>query len=207
MAVLVLGVVIERSFSMARGQGQSREFARKAGPAIGQGDWQAILDVAKHYPHSQLAELLRAGAQRYLTFADSDDGSGLGAVEATRREMNRRLEAAGAQLRTGMSMLASIGSITPFVGLFGTVVGIITAFQGIAKSGSSGLGAVSAGIAEALIMTAFGLLVAIPAVLLFNYLNGKIDGVERNLTTAMGEFIDNVEHFHGGAAKHERRAA
>jgi biopolymer transport protein ExbB len=208
MAVLVLGVVIERSYAMARGAGQSREFAKQAAPALDRGEWQAIVDLAQAYAHSPLAQLLRAGAQRYLTFAELEDRSGLGAVEATRREMARRLESLGAELRAGMGMLASIGSITPFVGLFGTVVGIITAFQGIAKSGSSGLGAVSAGIAEALVMTAFGLLVAIPAVLLFNYLNGKLDAVERNLTMATGEFLDNLEHYHGGERRsYERRAA
>jgi biopolymer transport protein ExbB len=208
MAVLVLGVVIERSYAMARGAAQSREFAKKGAPAIETGDWQALVDLAKGYGHSPLARLLGAGARHYLTFAEPAKGSGLGAVEATRRELARRAETVSAELRTGMGMLASIGSITPFVGLFGTVVGIITAFQGIAKSGSSGLGAVSAGIAEALIMTAFGLLVAIPAVLIFNYLNGKIDGVERKLTTASGEFLDNLEHYHGSdSGIHDRRAA
>ncbi|HEU4406281.1 MAG TPA: MotA/TolQ/ExbB proton channel family protein [Polyangiaceae bacterium] len=222
MAVLVLGVVIERSFAMARGTAQSRAFAKEAAPAIDRGDWQAVVDLAKNYAHSPLARLLGGGARHYLSFVEAQDGTrvsyrsapphekgaGLDPVEATRRELARGAETVGAELRTGMGMLASIGSITPFVGLFGTVVGIITAFQGIAKSGSSGLGAVSAGIAEALVMTAFGLLVAIPAVLLFNYLNGKIDGVERKLTTATGEFLDNLEHYHGSdSGVHERRAA
>ncbi len=208
MAVLVLGVVIERSYALARGTAESRAFAKRASPAIESGDFQALADLVKEYAHSPLARLLGAGARRYLTFSELDASSGLGAVEAARRELARGAETEGAGLRTGMGMLASIGSITPFVGLFGTVVGIITAFQGIAKSGSSGLGAVSAGIAEALIMTAFGLLVAIPAVLLFNYLNGKIDAVERKLATASGEFLDNLEHYHGGESRiHERRAA
>lgn len=208
MAALVLGVVIERSYAMARGTARSREFARKAVEPLERGDWQGLAELANSYAQSPLARLLGAGVRRYLSFAESGDDSGLGAVEATRRELARRTEMVGAELRAGMGMLASIGSITPFVGLFGTVVGIITAFQGIAKSGSSGLGAVSAGIAEALIMTAFGLLVAIPAVLLFNYLNGKIDAVERNLTTATGEFLDNLEHYHGGESRaHAPRAA
>lgn len=206
MAVLVLGVVIERSYAMARGAARSREFARRASEPLERGDWQGLAELAKGYATSSpLAKLLGAGTRRYLTFSETEDGSGLGAVEATRRELARRAEAVGAELRAGMGMLASIGSITPFVGLFGTVVGIITAFQGIAKSGSSGLGAVSAGIAEALIMTAFGLLVAIPAVLLFNYLNGKIDAVERGLTAAAGEFLDNLEHYHGGEARAHQR--
>ena len=90
-------------------------------------------------------------------------------------------------------MLASVGSVAPFVGLLGTVVGIIAAFEGIAKEGSGGIGAVSAGIAEALVVTAFGLVVAIPAVLAFNYLSGRADQLTLALERARGEFLDHLE--------------
>ena len=97
-----------------------------------------------------------------------------------------------------MSVLASVGSVAPFVGLLGTVVGIITAFQGIAASGSGGLSSVSAGIAEALIETALGLAVAIPAVLAFNYLSTQIAHEELALTTSAGELIDTIEGWGEG---------
>src|SRR6185295_6424258 len=87
--------------------------------------------------------------------------------------------------------------IAPFVGLLGTVVGIITAFQGIATTGSGGLGAVSAGIAEALIETAFGLAVAIPAVLCWNYLSTRIAADEAALERFAGELLDEMEDAHG----------
>ena len=97
-------------------------------------------------------------------------------------------------VRRGHNILASVGSIAPFVGLLGTVVGIIAAFQGIAKEGSGGLGAVSAGIAEALIVTAIGLIVAIPSVLAFNFLSARCDALLLALDQAKGEFLDYLEN-------------
>jgi orotidine-5'-phosphate decarboxylase len=106
----------------------------------------------------------------------------------------KQLDDLRAGLRRGFGAVASTGSIAPFVGLFGTVVGIISAFEGIAKTGSGGLGSVSAGIAEALVVTAYGLAVAIPAVLAFNYLSALADEMERALTSASGELLDLLEH-------------
>jgi biopolymer transport protein ExbB len=101
-----------------------------------------------------------------------------------------------------MNALATVGSVAPFVGLLGTVLGIITAFQGIATTGSGGLASVSAGISEALIETAFGLAVAIPSVLGFNYLNGLVVREETMLNNAAGELIDLAESW----AEHEIEA-
>ena len=115
--------------------------------------------------------------------------------EATRRSLQRRLEELGADLRRGLAVLASVGSVAPFVGLLGTVVGIISAFQGIAATGSGGLSSVAAGISEALVETALGLAVAIPAVLAFNYLSGAIARDEMALATAAGELIDMIESW------------
>jgi len=79
----------------------------------------------------------------------------------------------GAELRSGLAVLASVGSVAPFVGLLGTVLGIISAFRASASSGSGALSSVSAGISEALVETALGLAVAIPAVLAYNYLSTR----------------------------------
>jgi biopolymer transport protein ExbB len=106
-----------------------------------------------------------------------------------------------------MNILATTGSVAPFVGLLGTVVGIIAAFQGIASSGSGGIGAISAGISEALIETALGLLIAIPAVLFFNYLSAKINGVELSLARSTGEFLDELESHHGRKSQRQYTAA
>jgi len=79
------------------------------------------------------------------------------------------------ELRRGLGILATVGATAPFVGLLGTTMGIVNAFTGMAASGSGGLSAISAGVAEALITTAFGLLVAIPAVWAYNYFQNRVD--------------------------------
>jgi biopolymer transport protein ExbB len=110
--------------------------------------------------------------------------------------MARQREAFDADLRRGMGVIASTGSVAPFVGLLGTVVGIIAAFEGIASEGSGGLGAVSAGIAEALVVTALGLFVAIPAVLLFNLLSTKVEQLVLALDQAASQLADHLESGH-----------
>src|SRR5205814_505955 len=136
------------------------------------------------FPASPLAGLVGAGLGAYVEAPRVDVGPG--AVELTRRELARRLEHAGVAMRRGLGVLASIGSVAPFVGLFGTVVGIISAFQGIA---------------EALVVTGLGLAVAVPAVLIFNMLSTKVDGLQLALETAAGELVDHLET--GGAAATE----
>ena len=93
-------------------------------------------------------------------------------------------------LKKGVNSLATIGTTAPFVGLLGTVVGVINAFTGIAATGSGGIGAVSAGIAEALVETALGLVVAIPAVWFYNYLTGRLDYFNVEMDNSSSELVD-----------------
>ena len=106
------------------------------------------------------------------------------------------------RLRRGLGALATIGSTAPFIGLFGTVVGIVNAFREIARTGSGGLGAVSAGIAEALVVPALGLLVAIPAVLAYNHLSSRADGLLLAIDQARGPFADHLEAYHAEETVH-----
>jgi biopolymer transport protein ExbB len=209
MAVASLTVVFERLFYLRRTGKQSVLFAKQASPIVAEAKFEDLVPLAEQYPKSPLARLIKMGANHYIAHLFEDERAGLDPVEATKREMHRQGETISAELRSGMGLLASVGSVAPFVGLFGTVVGIITAFEGIAKTGSGGLGSVSAGIAEALLVTALGLCVAIPAVLFFNYLSAKIDRVELKLTNAAGEFLDEVEKSHGylNRSSGERKAA
>jgi biopolymer transport protein ExbB len=96
-------------------------------------------------------------------------------------------------MNRGLGVLASTGSVAPFVGLLGTVLGIVASFEGIAREGGGGLGAVSAGIAEALVVTALGLLVAIPAVLAFNHLSTRVERLLLALDHASSELVDHLE--------------
>src|SRR5690606_25244821 len=134
------------------------------------------------------------------SFAAHREDRRAGPVEMAKRELNRKLELLAAEARRGMGVLASTGSTAPFIGLFGTVIGIITAFQGIAAAGGGGIGAVSAGIAEALIVTAVGLVVAIAAVLAFNALSARFERFDMMMQHAASELIDHLEGAHGRSA-------
>jgi biopolymer transport protein ExbB len=209
MAILSLGVLFERFVYLARTGAASRRFAPVAHELSDRHDIEGLAQAAAKERTSPLARLIHAGAARYAeAIVDHDERGGLLPVEAAKRDMLRRAEVVSADLRRGLSLLATIGSLAPFVGLLGTVLGILNAFAKIGATGSGGLGAVSMGIAEALYETAFGLFVAIPSVAFFNYLSGRIDGIERDLTNATGEFVDELER---GVApitgEHARRAA
>src|SRR5213079_3494636 len=111
-------------------------------------------------------------------------------VDTVRRAIQRASALTSSDLKKGIPSLATIGSTAPFVGLLGTVVGVINAFHGIATTGSGGIGAVSAGIAEALIETALGLFVAIPAVWFYNYLSGKLEFFNVEMDNSSSEMVD-----------------
>ena len=169
MAILSIGVTIERAILLQRSKLATGAFLSKVREALDVWDIDSVLRIAKDHPRSFMAK----------------------------RASERRRDAMAADMRKGMSIIATVGSVAPFVGLLGTVIGIITAFQGIGGSGSAGLGAVGAGIAEALVETAFGLMVAIPAVLFFNALNTRINADEAALERFAGELLDEMENAHG----------
>lgn len=198
-AVASLGVFIERLLFFRKVTGQARTFARTSTPLLEGARHEELLGVCKTHAGVPLAEIVQAGLAAYLKGV-RDVKAGTGAmhpVELTKRTLDRRVESLQAELRRGFVVLASVGSISPFVGLFGTVVGIINAFEGIARTGSGGLGSVSAGIAEALVVTAFGLAVAIPAVLAFNFLTTRVERLDMGLDQSAGELLDHLEHTHG----------
>jgi biopolymer transport protein ExbB len=196
MAIASIAVVVERTIALARSNTETTRFMKVAGPLLDSWRMAELIKVADDHRASVLARLVGAAVRRYVRAENEPDGN-LTSVELSRREVARRREAISMDLRRGMSVLATVGSIAPFVGLLGTVVGIITAFQSIAATGSGGLGAVSAGIAEALIETALGLSVAIPSVLCFNWLTGKVSAVEGALDRTSGELLDEMENHHG----------
>jgi biopolymer transport protein ExbB len=198
MALASVGVVVERFIAFAKGHSATKAFTKASGPALEAWNLVELETQTKKFPASPLAALFGAMTTRYLLARD-EPGSMAGA-DLVRNEASRKLEALGAELRRGMSILASVGSVAPFIGLLGTVVGIIAAFAGIGAAGNAGIGAVSSGISEALIETAFGLMVAIPAVLFFNYLSTRVANIELALTRSVGELLDEMENNHGRKA-------
>ena len=203
MALSAMAVVLERLVYFARTGAQSRAFASRVRSLLVQHDIVGVSRLAVEHRESPLAKLVHAGAAKYLERVQTESQDNLTPIEAAKREMARKAETVSAELRRGMSLIATVGSLAPFVGLLGTVLGILGAFAKIGATGSAGLGAVSAGIAEALVETAFGLLVAIPSVGAFNALNGKVEAIERDLTNANGEFLDEVERNHRPLGKHQ----
>jgi biopolymer transport protein ExbB len=204
MMVSFIGVTIERILAFARSAKESRAFALQAGKLLEEWKVEEIVVAADKYKSSALAKLFGPIIRRYIhAFEDLGEG-GLSPVQLARNEGERRKEAIGEELRRGMNVIATVGSLAPFVGLLGTVVGIIGAFQGIGAAGSAGIAPVMRGISEALIETAFGLLVAIPAVIAFNYLNARINAIETALGRSAGELLDELENHLGRSSSGKR---
>jgi biopolymer transport protein ExbB len=193
MGLASLTVFVERLLTLGRSRTASRKFAAEIGSRLRRETIEHVVDEAGKLTLGHLPRLVKTGLATYEHARETVDISGLSPAERTRRHMERYLEELGTDLRRGLPVLASVGSVAPFVGLLGTVLGIISAFQGIAATGSGGLSSVSAGISEALIETALGLAVAIPAVLAFNFLSTTIARDEKSLNAAAGELLDNIE--------------
>ena len=178
MSMCSFGVAIERIYTFTQARKQSKLYAPQVAKHLKEGRLKDAIAISssKNYRYSHLAKVVLAGLQEYQFQQESGGSlSREDLVDTVRRAIQRASALTANDLKKGISSLATIGATAPFVGLLGTVVGIITAFQGIAATGSGGLGAVSAGISEALVETALGLVVAIPAVWFYNYLTGRIE--------------------------------
>ena len=189
MSAWSIGVMIDRVIAYSGARGQSRQFAPAVAGALREGKLDEAIKIADRYPKSHLAKVVVAGLQEFRAHQMSSDISGE-EIEASKRALERAEAIVHAELKRGISSLATIGSTGPFVGLFGTVVGIINAFKGISTEKSTGLGAVAGGISEALVTTAVGLFVAIPAVWMFNYFSTRIEAFDVEMGNSSSELID-----------------
>lgn len=201
-----LTVVIERMIAYSRSRSQSRRFAAHAAALVESGSFRALRDSAAQFPASHLARMLEGPLGVYLVHEHEKGDKGASVVELVRRELQRKHEETSTDLRRGLTVLASVGSIAPFIGLLGTVLGIIAAFGQISATGSGGLGSVAGGISEALVVTALGLVVAIPAVLAFNMLSGRADKILQGLSASAGQFIDHLEFRQVGGLRAQPHA-
>jgi biopolymer transport protein ExbB/TolQ len=168
MSIWSLAVMIDRWLYFSAARKQSREFAPKVAGALKEGRLDEAIKIADRSKKSHLAEQ----------------------VESSQRALERTESVVHAKLKKGLGSLATIGSTAPFVGLLGTVMGILNAFQKIATTKSQGLSAVAGGISEALVTTAFGLLVAIPAVMTFNYFTNKVEAFDVEMDNSSSELVD-----------------
>ena len=195
MSMWSLGVGIERFFTYQQARNQSKVYAPQVAKHLKEGRLKDAIAIStsKNYRYSHLAKVVLAGLQEYQFQKESGQGQQLtreDLMDTVRRSIQRASALTASDLKKGVSALATIGSTAPFVGLLGTVVGVINAFQGIGASGSAGIGAVSIGISEALVETALGLVVAIPAVWIYNYLTSRIEYFNVEMDNSSSELVD-----------------
>lgn len=193
MSFWSVGVAIERFYTYNQATKQSKMYAPLVAKHLKEGRLKEAIALAgsKDYRYSHLARVVSAGLQEYQFHHESGGNlSREDLLDTVRRSIQRATALTSNDLKKGVSGLATIGATAPFVGLLGTVVGVINAFVGIASSGSGGIGAVSAGIAEALVETALGLFVAIPAVWFYNYLSGRLEYFAVEMDNSSSEMVD-----------------
>jgi biopolymer transport protein ExbB/biopolymer transport protein TolQ len=193
MSMWSFGVAFERIFTFTQAKNQSKLFAPQVAKQLKDGRLKEAIALAssKNYRYSHLAKVVLAGLQEYQFQQESGQGMARDDVmDTVRRSIQRAAALTANDMKKGVSALATIGSTAPFVGLLGTVVGVINAFQGIGASGSAGIAAVSVGISEALVETALGLVVAIPAVWFYNYLTGRVEYFNVEMDNSSSELVD-----------------
>lgn len=198
MSVISVIVVVERVLFYHKSKSDSLSFAERLAASLSKGDLDEAVEKAPKANQGYLGRVLFAGLTAYKTakkdaeeIKDADEARDM-VFESVTRALERQSQREIAVLKRGNSWLGTVGATVPFIGLLGTVMGIVTAFQLMAASGSGGLGTVSAGIAEALITTALGLLVAIPAVMAFNFLSGWVDARAVDISESSNELLDVV---------------
>jgi biopolymer transport protein ExbB len=191
LSVFSVGMIIDKHRRFRSASGQTEKFKQEFKKFLHGGDVQDLIKAAQPYQSSYVAQVVLAGITEYDGVRESgrDPGASLELVtSALRDSMSETL----IQLRQGLGFLATIGSTAPFIGLFGTVVGIINAFRSIAATGSGGMSVVSGGIAEALVSTALGIFVAIPAVVAFNHFTGKIETFHVQMNRASSQLVNRL---------------
>ncbi|MGC8745822.1 MAG: MotA/TolQ/ExbB proton channel family protein, partial [Candidatus Saccharicenans sp.] len=170
---------------------KSMEVAPKLAELMKNGQLKEALALAskKDFKNSHLARITAAGIEEFL--AGKDNNLPLEEqIESAQRGCERAQSLFNQDLRRGLSIMATIATSAPFIGLFGTIFGIINAFRGMALTGSGGIGAVASGIAEALVTTAFGIAVAVIALWTFNSLNTRIEVYNTEMENTTSQIVD-----------------
>lgn len=194
LSIFSLAVIGERFYTFFKAQKATEQLTDKGLQYVADGKLAEALRLCKQHVDSPTAKVLEAGL---LTIIDQDDPTLFSKrfprrLESCKGAMQRMTSTEISRLERYLGSLATLGNVSPFVGLFGTVLGIIRAFGAMAKTGSGGLGTVSAGIAEALVATAAGLFVAIPAVIAYNYFIGRVKLFTAAMDNAASEMVDRL---------------
>ncbi len=189
MSIWSLTVTLQKWWYLRSAQVQTRKFAPEFSQFLEEDNLTEAINIAGTYKKSHVARVL-GNALDEIKPLIADGSVTVSDINSAERAVEREMLMTIVLIKRGLGILATVGSTAPFVGLLGTTMGIVNAFTGMAVSGGGGLGAISAGIAEALITTAFGLLVAIPAVWAYNYFQTKVDNITAEMTYSSKEMID-----------------
>ncbi len=191
MSVYSLTVMVTKLIQIMRSQAETRRFAPQFSRAIQEENLDQAIALAEKNKKSHVSRVLGEALAEVKPLLRDRATITSADINSSERAVERQMLIVLAEFKRGTGVLATVGSTAPFVGLLGTTMGIITAFTGMAAGGTTGgLAGVSAGIAEALITTAFGLMVAIPAVWGYNYFTTKIENLTVEMTYTSKELID-----------------
>jgi biopolymer transport protein ExbB/TolQ len=189
LSVFSVAMIVDKHRRFRSASRQSQMFKSAFGKFLHGGEVQELIDVARQHPNSHVAQVVSAGILEYDGVRQTG-GDPVASLELVTSALEDSKAETLIQLKRGLGFLATIGSTAPFIGLFGTVVGIINAFRGIAVTKSGGMAAVSGGIAEALVATALGIFVAIPAVVAFNHFTGKLENFQVEMNRASSQLVN-----------------
>lgn len=189
MSLWSLTVAFGKWWNLRKAQAETLKFAPEFSQFLEEDNLTEAINLAQNYKKSHVARVL-GGALDEVKPLIMDGSVTVSDINSAERAVERNMLVEIVSLKRGLAVLATVGSTSPFVGLLGTVFGIINAFAAMGASGSTGIAAITVGIAEALIATGFGLMVAIPAVWFFNYFQTKIDNLTAEMTYVSKEMID-----------------
>ena len=189
MSVYSLSIMVQKWWSLRAAKAETLKFAPEFSQFLEEDNLNEAIKLAEQYKKSQVAKVL-GGALEEIKPLIQDGSVTVSDINSAERAVEREMLMQIVLMKRGLAVLATTGATAPFVGLLGTTMGVVNAFQGMAAGGGGGIGSIAAGISEALITTAFGLIVAIPAVWAFNYFQTKIDNVTAEMTYSSKEMID-----------------
>ena len=187
MSAISIGLAVERGLRYAVARNHTRAFAQQVTPVLEEGKLDEAISIALRNKKSPIASMVATGLEEFRS--GPPHASSVELIDAAERGLERSVATIHAELKRGLSGLATIGSTAPFVGLFGTVVGIMNAFRASAPAKTAGIQGVASGISEALVTTALGLLVAVPAVWCYNYFTTKVENFDVEMENSSMELV------------------
>jgi biopolymer transport protein ExbB/TolQ len=191
LSLFSVGMIVDKHRRFRLASRQTEMFKPEFKKFLHGGEVQELIEGVRQHQNSYVAQVVSAGIHEYDGVRQSG-GDPVASLELVTSALRDSMSETLIQLKRGLGFLATIGSTAPFIGLFGTVVGIINAFRSIAATGSGGMSVVSGGIAEALVSTALGIFVAIPAVVAFNHFTGRIETFHVQMNRASTQLVNSL---------------